>query len=160
MRSHLKTALLALTVAAATVTTACNKLLEVDNPGRVPAETLSDPSLVTALEAGALQQFQCGFEQYVTTAGMLSGEYWSANGFVDNHPWEWRGVVEVKANSGGCATSRTQTFMGFYTPLQQARFQLDDLGKRLAEFTDAQVPNRARFQAEAAAYAGYAYVLL
>jgi hypothetical protein len=50
--------------------------------------------------------------------------------------------------------------MGFYTPLQQARFQLDDLAKRLAAFTDAQVPNRARLQAEAAAYGGYTYVLL
>lgn len=158
MRSHPILALvaLALTVGA----TACDKLLSVDNPGRVPAESLEDPALVPALEAGALQQFQCGFAQYVSTAGMLSGEYWSANGFVDNHPWEWRGIPEVKANPGGCATSRAQTFMGFYTPLQQARYQLDDLGKRVAAFTDAQVPNRARIQAEAAAYAGYAYLLL
>lgn len=139
---------------------ACDKLLSVENPGRVAAEALADPSLVPALEAGAIQQFQCGLVQYVATAGMLSGEYWSANGFVDNHPWEWRGIPEIKANPGGCATTRTATFMGFYTPLQQARFQLDDLAKRLETFTDAQVPNRTRIRTEAAAYAGYTYLLL
>ena len=50
--------------------------------------------------------------------------------------------------------------MGFYTPLQQARFQLDDAAARFATFTDAQVPNRQRYLAEMAAYAGYAYTLL
>ena len=50
--------------------------------------------------------------------------------------------------------------MGFYTPLQQARFQLDDTFTRLSAFTDEQVPNRARFMTEMRAYAGYAYLLL
>ena len=141
-------------------TTACDRLLEVENPGRVPAESLEDPALIPALEAGSLQQFQCGFAAYVATAGMLSGEYISANGFVDNHIWEWRGIPEIKANPGGCSGNRNNTFLGFYTPLQQARFQLDDLAARLSTLTDAQVPNRARIQAEATAYAGYAYTLL
>jgi hypothetical protein len=148
---------------AAANAAACDRLLSVDNPGRVPEETLADPSLIPALEAGALQQFQCGWEQYVVTAGTLSGEYWVSNGFIDSHPWEWRGVAEVKANPGGCATTRGQTFMGFYTPLQQARFQLEDLGKRVAAFSDAQLGTataKARLQAEATAYAGYTYVLL
>jgi len=158
MRSHHFTIAAAFALVAAT--TACNQLLSVDNPGRVPADALADPGLIPALEAGALQQFQCGWEQYVITGGVLSGEYWVSNQFVDSHTWEWRSVPDVKANAGGCPTSRTQTFMGFYTPLQQARFQLDDLGKRLATFTDAQVPNRARIQAEAAAYGGYTYLLL
>ncbi|AHG93657.1 RagB/SusD domain-containing protein (plasmid) [Gemmatirosa kalamazoonensis] len=157
MRYKFSTLVVAL---AAVNAAACDKLLSVDNPGRVPAETLADPALMPALEAGALQQFQCGWEQYVVTAGTLSGEYWVSNGFIDSHPWEWRGIAEIKANPGGCATTRGQTFMGFYTPLQQARFQLEDLGKRAAAFTDAQLPNRTRIQAEAAAYAGYTYVLL
>lgn len=50
--------------------------------------------------------------------------------------------------------------MGFYTPLQQARFQLDDAATRLLAFTDAQVPNRARFITEMRAYSGYTYTLL
>ena len=150
--------LLALTLA--TSSSACNSLLDVDNPGRVPVEALEDPALAPVLEAAALQQFQCAFAQYVATAGMLSGEYLSANAFVDNHIWEWRGVTEIKQNPGSCPGGRAVTSMGFYTPLQQARFQLEDLEKRMQETTDALVPTRPRILAETAAYGGYAYLLL
>lgn len=150
-------ALLALSLAAST---ACNSLLTVDNPGRVPADALNDPALMPILEAASIQQFQCGFAQFVSTAGMLSGEYLSANGFVDNHSWEWRGDPEIRNSPGTCPTSRATTSMGFYSPLQQARFQLDDAATRLETFTDADVPNRARFVTEMRAYAGYAYALL
>lgn len=140
--------------------TACNSLLTVDNPARVPAEALDDPALMPILEAAAIQQFQCGVTAFAATAGMLSGEYLSANGFVNNHPWEWRGLVEIKNEPGSCNVARASTFMGFYTPLQQARFQLDDTAERLEALTDAQVPNRARFLTEMRAYGGYAYLLL
>jgi len=132
--------------------TACNSLLDVDNPGSVPAETLSDAALAPAL--------QCGVEQYAATAGMLSGEYLNANGFVDNHIWEWRSVVDIKANPGSCNFGRGTTAMGFYTPLQQARFQLDDAFNRLDKFADAQVASRALLMAQMRAYAGYAVLLL
>lgn len=142
------------------MTTACDKLLSVDNPGRVPEEALGDPALATALEMAALQSFQCAFGQWVGTAGMLAGEYWSANGFVNNHVWEWRGVQEIKNEPGACITARGATNMGFYTPMQQARFQLDDAHKRISAFTDAQVTGRQKILAEMRAYAGYTYTIL
>lgn len=150
-----------LLVALLPVTTAaCDKLLSVDNPGRVPDAALGDPALIPALEAASLQSFQCAFGQWVSTAGMLAGEYWSANGFVDNHPWEWRGVQEIKNAPGACAGARGTTAMGYYTPMQQARFQLDDTYKRASAFSDAQVTGRAKIQAEMLAYAGYTYTIL
>ena len=139
---------------------ACNSLLDVENPGSVPAESLSDPALAPALAAAAMQTLQCGVIQYAATAAMLSGEYLNANGFVDNHPWEWRGVVEIKGAPGSCNYGRATTAMGFYTPLQQARFQLDDAFNRLDKFTDAEVPSRALLMAQMRAYAGYAILLL
>jgi starch-binding outer membrane protein, SusD/RagB family len=142
------------------LSTACNSLLTVDNPGRVPVEALDDPSLMPILEAAAIQTLQCGLNNFATTGAMLSGEFLSSNGFVNNHPWEWRGAVEIRNEPGSCNNGRATTSMGFYTPLQQARFQLDDTFDRLEAFTDAQVPNRARFQTEMRAYAGYAYLLL
>ena len=148
---------LALALAA---TTACDRLLAVDNPARVPEEALADPGLLPALEAAAIQQFQCAFGSYVATSGVLSGEYLSAANFVDNHPWEWRGVEQILNAPGGCAGGRNTTALGFYTPLQQARFQAEDLGRRAEALTDAQLPNRTRMLTESAAYAGYAYVLL
>jgi hypothetical protein len=150
--------LLALTLAAST---GCNNLLAVDNPGRVPEEALGDPALMPILEAASLQTFQCGFVAFVATGGMLSGEYLSANGFVNNHPWEWRGNPEIRSEPGNCTNvARASTFMGFYTPLQQARFQLDDAATRVTGFTDAQVPTRTKILTEMRAYAGYAYLLL
>ena len=140
--------------------TACNKILDVENPGSVPAESLIDPTLAPALAAAAMQTLQCGVIQYAATAGMLSGEYLNANGFVDNHPWEWRGITEIKGAPGSCNYGRGTTAMGFYTPLQQARFQLDDAFNRLDAFTDAQVPNRALLMATMRAYSGYASLLL
>ena len=140
--------------------TACNRILDVENPGSVPAEALADPTLAPALAAAAMQTLQCGVIQFAATAGMLSGEYLNANGFVDNHPWEWRGVTEIKAAPGNCNYGRGTTAMGFYTPLQQARFQLDDAFNRLDAFTDAQVPNRALLMATMRAYGGYADLLL
>jgi hypothetical protein len=50
--------------------------------------------------------------------------------------------------------------MGFYTPLQQARFQAEDAFTRMSAFTDAQVPNRQRYMVEMRAYGGYAILLL
>jgi hypothetical protein len=153
----LRATLIALALAA---TGACNSLLSVDNPGRVPDDALGDPALAPALEAGAIQTFQCGVINYAGTAGMLSGEYWSANNFVNNHPWEWRGVVQIKGEPGSCNYGRASTFMGFYTPLQQARFQLEDVFTRVEKYTDAQVPTRGKILAEMQAYDGYAYLLL
>ena len=140
--------------------TACNSILDVENPGSVPAEVLADPTLAPALAAAATQTLQCGVIQYAATAGMLSGEYLNSNGFVDNHPWEWRGIQEIKAAPGNCNYGRATTAMGFYTPLQQARFQLEDAFKRMDAFTDAQVPNRALLLAQMRAYVGYADLLL
>jgi hypothetical protein len=112
------------------------------------------------LENAAIGTFECGVVNYAATAGMLAGEYWSANGFVNNHPWEWRGVIQIKGEPGSCNYGRASTFMGFYTPLQQARYQLEDTYARVEKFTDAQVPNRAKILTEMRAYAGYTYLLL
>jgi starch-binding outer membrane protein, SusD/RagB family len=154
---RIRSALLAFALLAAP---ACNSLLNVDNPGRVPVDALGDPGLAPILEAAAIQTLQCGVGEFVGTAGMLSGEFLSANGFVNNHPWEWRGVTEIKSNPGSCNNGRGTTSMGFYTPLQQARFQLEDTFNRVEKFTDAQVPTRAKILTEMRAYAAYAYTLL
>ena len=152
--------LTATVVAATSVTTAaCDKLLDVENPASVPIEALSNPALMQTLEAASLQQFQCAFVNYVGTVGVLSGEYWVSSNFVDSHPWEWRGIIQIKGTGGGCP-GRNATSLGFYTPMQQARFQLDDLFARASEFTDAEVPNRQRMLTESRAYSGYAHLIL
>jgi len=149
----------ALAVALTTTTVACDKLLDVENPASVPIEALEDPALMQTLESASIQQFQCAFANFVGTAGVLSGEYWVSSNFVDSHPWEWRGVVQIKSTGGSCP-GRNATSLGFYTPMQQAQFQLDDLFERASAFTDQDVPNRQRMLAEARAYSGYAHLIL
>ena len=141
------------------VSAGCNRLLDVDNPGRVPVDAIGDPALVPALEAAAIQSFQCAAVAYAATAGVLSGEYIVSTIFVNANIWGWRGV-EIKTEPGTCTVARATTSLGYYAPLQFARYQLDDAADRLAGFTDAQVPNRAKLQAEMAAYGGYTYLLL
>jgi starch-binding outer membrane protein, SusD/RagB family len=165
MRTHIfharaRRSAVALLMLGLTATTACDNLLSVDNPNSVTDDALDDPTLMPALAAAAIQTLQCGAVNFAATGGMLSGEYLSANGFVNNHPWEWRGVIEIKGAPGSCNYNRNTTSMGFYTPLQQARFQLDDAFARIDAFTDEQVVNRARTLTEMRAYAGYAYLLL
>src|SRR5574338_1473691 len=95
--------LTATVVAAVSVTTAaCDKLLDVENPASVPIEALSNPALMQTLEAASLQQFQCAYVNYIATAGVLSGEYWVSSNFVNSHPWEWRGVIQIKGTGGDC----------------------------------------------------------
>jgi len=150
------------TVVAALMTTtaACDRLLDVENPASVPIEALDNPALMQTLESASIQSFQCAFQQYVGTVGVLSGEYWVSSNFVDSHPWEWRGIVQIKGTGGSCPNNRNATSLGFYTPMQQAQFQLDDLFERVSKFTDAEVPNRQRMLAEARAYSGYAHLIL
>jgi hypothetical protein len=141
------------------VSTACSGLLDVTNPGVVKSGDLSDPALAPTLDAAALGTFDCAFAQYAATAGVLTGEYEVSNSFVDANQWGWRGV-EVKTQPGTCPGSRATTSLGFYTPLQSARFQSEDAAKRITAFSDADVPNRAKMLAELTAYAAYSYVLL
>lgn len=140
-------------------TTACNSLLDVTNPGVVKSSDLSDPALAPTLDAAALGTFNCAFAQYVATAGVLSGEYIVSNSFVDANQWGWRGV-ETKTQPGTCPGSRATTSLGFYTPMQSARFQAEDAAKRITAFTAADVPNRANMLAELTTYGAYTYVLL
>ena len=162
MRRTVNLRRLTATVVAALMTTtaACDRLLDVENPASVPIEALDNPALMQTLESASIQSFQCAFQQYVGTVGVLSGEYWVSSNFVDSHPWEWRGVVQIKGTGGSCPNNRNATSLGFYTPMQQAQFQLDDLFERVSKFTDAEVPNRQRMLAEARAYSGYAHLIL
>jgi hypothetical protein len=140
-------------------TAACNNLLSVDNPGRVPTSALSDPALAPTLDASALGAFECAFANYIVTAGTLTQEYITSNSFVDSNVWGWRGT-ETRTYPGTCPGSRTTTSMGFYSPMQQARFQAEDAVTRISAFTDDQVPGRVNMLAELSAYEGYALTLL
>jgi len=136
----------------------CNSLLEVDAPSRVVASTLNSPRNASLLVTGAIADLECAFGLYILNGGnmgdeiadaQLQGLYWD----VDRRTVNENGLY-------GINTCDDAVLFGLYRPLQVSRFQADDTGKKLDGWTDAEVTNRTALIATAAAYGGYAVLML
>ena len=139
---------------------ACQGVLDVSLPGKVPAAALASPGLATTLVNGAQADFECAFTEYVHDTGLWSNELLnsSANGEVVG--WGAR----LATNDNGilpCQTAAaTLGNYAVYVPLQTARVQAETAITTLDGFTDTAVPTRSQLTATALLYAGYAYTLL
>ena len=135
---------------------ACGTLLEVEAPSRILEQTLLQPSNANVLVAGAVADFECALGNFILTGGTLSDEF--SDSQANAATWDIDRRTSFPATAlyatGGCGG------FGVYTPLSIARFQADQALQLLAKWTDAEVPGRATLQAQAAAYAGYSYVLM
>lgn len=151
--------LAALATSVVVLCTACSSLLDVDIPGRVEAGALDDPRLASTLVSSALGQFECAYAAAVATTGVLSEEYIVSSYFVNANIWGWRGV-ETKTEPGNCAENRNASNLGYYTPMQAARYMAEDGIARINTFDDADVPDKAELLAQLAVYGAYSYVLL
>jgi starch-binding outer membrane protein, SusD/RagB family len=135
---------------------ACDQLLIVDVPSDVDALTLDDPSMAAVLVHGVVADFECAFANYAFLSGTLGDEFMNAGSLQSYNPYDAR---ILPPNWGSFSNSGCQSLGGLYTPLATARFVADDTYRRLSEWTDGQVPNRASHLATTAAYAGYALAL-
>ena len=135
---------------------ACGTLLEVEAPSRILEQTLLQPSNATVLVAGAVADFECALGNFVLTGGTLADEF--ADAQANAATWD----IDRRTNFPATALFATGGCGGFgvYTPLSIARFQADQALRLLDKWTDAEVPGRAALQAQAAAFAGYSYVLM
>lgn len=140
-------------------TAACSSLLDVDIPGRVEAGALDDPQLAGTLVASALGQFECAYAAAVATTGVLAEEYIVSSYFVDANMWGWRGT-EIRTEDGSCVDSQDASSLGYYTPLQAARYMAEDGMARIGTFSETDVPEKPKLMAQLAAYGAYAYTLL
>ncbi len=157
-RRVMRRAILALTAIVQFGSTACADLLTVELPGRVPDTALDDPALSPVLVQGAMADFECAYANYAAATGLLSDELIDATGWIAVTMWDQRRIFPNNDNLGsaGCTTLG----YGVYTPLQVARFQAADVGRRLTAFPDAAVPRKSTLLATAAALEGYAITLL
>lgn len=144
-------------VAALIGASACENLLEVDLPGRLPADRLDDPNMVSALTVGMLSDFECAFQGHALTGSILSEEfeYVGAGGrailvWVNRVP-----IINDQSHEISCPNVG-----GAYLPLHTARFQAEDLYQRVEGFPEGTVPDRSEVLGTAAAYAGYSTLLL
>ncbi len=141
-------------------TTACNSLLAVDTPGLVQASALNTPAMAPILMSTALGEFECGYNQWIPTVGILTGEYWDSNAIVDGNTWA---ALSFQTNTfpGTCSSNTlTTTGFGFYAPFQTARYTIESAQSILSGFTAAQVTGLADDMAQLAAYDAYTYLLL
>ncbi|MBI4501310.1 MAG: RagB/SusD family nutrient uptake outer membrane protein [Gemmatimonadetes bacterium] len=155
LRSAL-TGFLALTGAAGL--SACDKLLDVELPTRIVAETLEDPALAATLVNSAVADFECAYVNYAAGTGTLVDELDASTGFIVWTLWDQRRVFpnDGSLSSGTCLSGAWSV----YSPLHTARFQAEHIAKNLEGWTDQQVTNRIGLLATAYAYAGYSYILL
>lgn len=135
---------------------ALDNALSVDAPSRIPASELEDPARARLLLNGAIGDFECALGSYIVAGGMMSGELVDATQTAARWSYERRAVRpdESLYSRAGCEG------LGVYTPIATARWTADNILKNLEGWTDAQVPDRLRLIATAAAYAGYSYTLL
>lgn len=135
---------------------ACDSLLDVDAPSRIPASGLEEAATAALLLSGAVGDFECAFQSYVVMGGIVGEELVDATQTADRWPYDRRAVDPGDRRYGEFAC----TALGVYTPLSTARWAAENALAKLQGWTDAQVPNRGALVAEAAAYSGYSHLLL
>jgi hypothetical protein len=135
---------------------ACDSLLDVDPPSRIPAGELEDPANANLLVTSAVGDFECAFGAYTVLGGLIGEELGDATQTADRFPYDRRQV--------GPGDRRYSAFdcdaLGVYLPINRARASADNVARRLETWTDAEVANRTALLGRSLAYAGYSLVLL
>lgn len=139
-----------------------NNPLEVEPASRIPAAQLETPQNALLLSTGAIGDFECAFKSYITIGGLIGEEFIYAQQTASRTPYDRRNTTKDDSDYA----TNSCTGGGVYTPLQTARQSNENVLALLKSWTDAEVsagagaPNRTNLMGIAAAYAGYAYVLL
>ena len=129
-------------------TTACNGILDVENPGAIQEGQLADPALQQLIVNGAIGEFQYAYGQYAQWSAVLSDE-----AFTDHTN------VDVRQFSLHDFTDLNSTNSGVYEYLQRARQSADDAAARLKTMLGSGASSSLDV-ARVLAYGGYAYTLL
>ena len=135
----------------------CSNLLEVEFPGLIPSEQLNDPSLAPVLVTSVIGDFECAYNNYNATSSFHSDEFEASNGNTGLQAVGERGITSTDGSyvngpcEGGLLSHRT---------MQTARYQSEDVFKRLQAWTDAEVAGRAAKLATVRTYGAYSYALM
>jgi len=104
-----------------------------------------------------VSDLECAWNNYVAGAALIDDEFIQASGNLNQRNWASR---RITADEPTMAQGSCRTAYGLYTPLQTARFQAEDLFKRIDAFPDAKVPNKTVLKAQVRAYGAFALVAL
>ena len=139
--------------------TACDSLLEVDLPGQVVADDLDDPAIAQTLVLSAIADFECAYANYTAATALYTDEVDGASGWFSITVWDTRDRRPENTGFTGCEFGIGNGY-GIYRTLQTARFQAQDVFRRIQAFDAAAVPDKTPMLATVKAYAGYSTLLL
>src|SRR6185312_3434019 len=138
---------------------ACNSLLDVPVPSRIPAAPLETPANAVLLTNGAIADFDCALGSFIITGGELDDELEDATATAARWVYDKR-VVPTDQELYAINDCDDE---GTYIPSNRARESADNVLRMLEAATDDQVPSgvsRDSLIATLAAYAGYARIQL
>jgi len=133
----------------------CDSLLEVEPSDEVLAEDLFRPENAGTLVSGVIADYECAHAAYVSWAATLGDEFLSG-GTGDGV--EARRDIREEAPSNWSTGDCGESILGLLDPISTARFSADTVLRSLETWTDAQVVERDRLLATAAAYSGFAHL--
>src|SRR5439155_270198 len=111
---------------------ACDSLLNVQSPSRVPASVLDDPANAELAVNGAQADFECALASYVALGGMMAGELEDATLSAGRWDYDRRTVTSGDAYTAGDASTLNLARVG------RARVRLA-LGDSVGALADAQL---------------------
>ena len=138
----------ALFLCAVLAMTACDQLLEVQNPGQVPEDALTGEGALPTLVNGVYGDLQDAFDAVVRYGGLFSDELAHSGSFPTSRQIDDRVIVPDNTE-----------LLAFFTDLMTARFTGDQAVERIREALGADAASSALF-AEALMLTGFARVLI
>lgn len=130
--------------------------LDVTSPEKIERGPLEQSQNAQLLLNGAIGDFECALGSFIVAGGLMSGELIESTPTASRWSYDRR---DINPNETHYSTFNCQA-IGVYTPIQTARWTADNILGLLESWTDEQVPDRQEKIATAAAYAGYARLLL
>jgi hypothetical protein len=150
---------LALLVLGATGACFIEDLLTVKAPSRVPADAIEDPRNARLIVTSVVADFECALASFIAAGGLLGDELVDAQLAARMWDYDRRSVVPSGEPVYAVFTCGDAD-PGVYQTLHIARAQADNAVRLLRGCTTAEVSSRDSLMAVAAAYGGYAYLLL
>jgi len=138
---------------------ACDSLLDVPVPSRIPAGPLETPANAVLLTNGAIGDFDCALGSFIIVGGELTDELEDATETAARWVYDKRSVP-TDQQLYAIADCDDE---GTYIPSNRARESADNVLRILQNATDDQLPtgvSRDSLIATLAAYAGYARIQL
>lgn len=150
---------LATVLVTAAALSACEELLQVEAPSRVPFDAFLDPANADLLVTSVKTEFECAFGIYIVAGGLIGDEWQDSQLAAAMWPFDRRtsNPAGDQYATAGCTGGQSAAV---YQPLQTALFLGDTAAVILGTFDDTQVVNRVEKIATVQAYAGYSVLLL